>query len=606
VNDTPAEHKAVSWWGSLRRRKVVQWGLLYVAGAWGFLQGLEYVGDAFQWPPTVRQFALLAALVGLSVVLVIAWYHGDRGEQRIRRSELAIIALLCLLGGGIFWLYEPAEVTPTADRAGDPAVPVVAAAKSIAVLPFVNISGNVENEYFSDGITEELLNRLTLVSELQVTARTSAFYFKGKSEDVKKIGQALRVRHVVEGSVRRQGDRVRVTAQLVSTENGYRIWADTFDRRLEDVFAIQDEIALAIVNNLKLTLMDSTRAALAHRATGSTEALDLYLRAKDHYRSYDPERLDQALADLEEAIRIDPSYVAAYVLQAEALLARAHATLECCSPDAPWAAARRELLRQAIELDPSNADAIAMHGFDLSLAWDLEGAARELHRAEAISPNSEFVLRCLSLYYDMGGWPPERAIDYAARQFRLDPLNPIAATQLAAAYFKSYQLERALEALDVALELNPESWLAHWIRGAALIELERYEESLQSMERALAVNSGFTDGYSHLVWAYAMAGRMDEAQRLFDRIDVPARKPPWRAAWRAIALSALGRYDEAAASLEQAYRDNDGLLHEVLTYSVFIPMHDNPRFQRLARLLKVERRVQYTREMMQARRSRQT
>ena len=195
----PAERGAAGWWDALRRRKVVQWGLLFVAGAWGFLQGLEYVSDAFQWPPAVRQVALLAALVGLPVVLVLAWYHGDRGEQHFRGTEVVIVALLFLLGGGIFWYYQRASGPASAPAPPPPSAAAFAIDASIAVLPFVNMSPDKDQEYFADGISEELLNLLAQVPELRVIARTSSFSFKGKDVDIADIARKLNVANVLEG-----------------------------------------------------------------------------------------------------------------------------------------------------------------------------------------------------------------------------------------------------------------------------------------------------------------------------------------------------------------------------------------------------------------------
>jgi TolB-like protein len=231
-------------------------GLVYVAAAWGFLQGLEYVSEAFQWPAQLRQIALLALLIGLPVVLVLAWYHGDRGEQRVGGAELFIITLLFLAGGGIFWLYERGDETTTlANRADVAPAPVVATTKSIAVLPFVIMSGDVDNEYFADGLAEELLNLLAKIPELRVAARTSAFQFKGEKINVQEAALKLNVAHVLEGSVRKSGDKVRITAQLIKAADGYHVWSETYDRTLDDIFVVQDDIAGEVVKALKLTLL---------------------------------------------------------------------------------------------------------------------------------------------------------------------------------------------------------------------------------------------------------------------------------------------------------------------------------------------------------------
>ena len=181
MTDGPQEGEGNSLWNRLRRRKVVQWGIVYAAGAWGLLQGLEYVTGTFDWPRQVQQFATLGLLIGLPVVLVTAWYHGDQGRQRVSAAELIIITLLFLVGGGIFWRYDKASDAPSPVTASleSPGVAASAAAdipdKSIAVLPFVNMSGDPDNEYFSDGVSEEILNVLAGTRELQVAARTSSF-----------------------------------------------------------------------------------------------------------------------------------------------------------------------------------------------------------------------------------------------------------------------------------------------------------------------------------------------------------------------------------------------------------------------------------------------
>ena len=186
MTDTPTERESESMLTGLRRRKVVQWGLVYVAGAWGFLQGLEYVSEVSGWPTQVRQIALLALLIGLPIILVLAWYHGDRGEQHVKGTELFIITLLFLAGGGILWLYDrssetPAAVSDTVEQSIGSTVPALAPDdKSIAVLPFVDMSATKDQEYMSDGMAEELLNLLAKIPDLKVIARTSSFAFKGK------------------------------------------------------------------------------------------------------------------------------------------------------------------------------------------------------------------------------------------------------------------------------------------------------------------------------------------------------------------------------------------------------------------------------------------
>src|SRR5678815_3329627 len=224
MTDVPPEHDVQSIWIGLRRRKVVQWGLLYAAGAWALLQGVDFLADAFEWPNHSKRIATLVALICLPIVLVLAWYHGDRGQQRITAPELAILTLLMLLGGGAFWYYQHASdtldaATPPVATATPPEPAPLPDEKSIAVLPFADMSPQKDQEYMSDGMAEELLNLLAKVADLKVIARTSSFAFKGEKIEVAEIAKRLNVAHVLEGSVRKSRNKVRITAQLIRTSD---------------------------------------------------------------------------------------------------------------------------------------------------------------------------------------------------------------------------------------------------------------------------------------------------------------------------------------------------------------------------------------------------
>ena len=219
MTSTPTQSGREGIWDKLRRRKVVQWGIAYVAVAWALLQGIGFVADAFGWPAATKQIATLVLLIGVPIVLVLAWYHGDRGQQRVSGTELTILALLFILGGGFLWQYQPPQQTSATQIAASVAAQskqaVLPDDKSIAVLPFADMSAERDQEYMSDGIAEELLNRLAQVPDLKVIARTSSFAFKGEKVEIAQIAQKLNVAHVLEGSVRKSGDKVRVTAQLI-------------------------------------------------------------------------------------------------------------------------------------------------------------------------------------------------------------------------------------------------------------------------------------------------------------------------------------------------------------------------------------------------------
>ena len=222
------------------------------------MQGLEYFSGTYDWPRQVQQLIDARSSDRPADRLVLAWYHGDRGEQRIRGTELTIVALLLLLGGGIVWYYQHAMETSTVATPAAPSAPAIPTDASIAVLPFANMSGDPADEYFSDGLAEELLNSLTRIDGLKVAARTTSFQYKDRTGDVSEIARQLRVAHILEGSVRRSGSRVRVTAQLIKASDGYHLWSESYDRELQDIFEVQSDIAGRIADKLRVGVGPTT------------------------------------------------------------------------------------------------------------------------------------------------------------------------------------------------------------------------------------------------------------------------------------------------------------------------------------------------------------
>ena len=219
-------------------RKLAQWGLAYLAGAWVCLQVLQYLADSFAWPPQVQRVAAVLAVVGLVVVLVLAWFHGEHGRQRVSATEAVLLALVLLAGGALAWVFRGETGEPALKEGGQPVVLPVEQ-NSIAVLPFTESTNSQEDDYFGDGIAEEILDALAKTPGLRVAARASSFSFKGGNASVEEIGRKLHVAHVLDGSVRRDGNLVRITVQLVDAANGYQLWSEKFDRELKDIFTVQ-------------------------------------------------------------------------------------------------------------------------------------------------------------------------------------------------------------------------------------------------------------------------------------------------------------------------------------------------------------------------------
>jgi len=497
VIDTPTEREAEGAWAKLRRRKVVQWGVVYAAGAWGFLQGLEYVTDTFQWPGQIQQLATLAMLIGLPVVLVTAWYHGDQGRQRVSAAELIIITLLFLVGGGIFWRYDQAGQAPSPAAASleqhgtAPGVPAAVAEKSIAVLPFVNMSGDAENEYFSDGISEEILNVLARVPELSVAARTSSFQFKGEKRDVAEIAAQLKVRMVLEGSVRKQAERVRVTAQLIDAGTGFHLWSETYDRELKDIFAIQDEIARAIGDELKVRVLGQGDSTAAVSGTTNVEAHDVYLRGLALWRMREEDELFAAIDAFERAIKADPGFAAAW-----GGLAIAYAVLPAytnrLAPD-ETAARSLDASQRALALDPTQPEPyLAMGNVAGVFSGRRETGAALLRRAIELRPSSATAHQWLgTTLVEMGEL--DAGIASLRRAAELDPRSLIVASNLASMLSIAGRDEEAIAACTPTLEYAPDAILCTAVIGLSHLLLGDPERARPFYDRWAAAWGGGTD-----------------------------------------------------------------------------------------------------------------
>ena len=412
VNDTPAEHEDQSIWTRLRRRKVVQWSVAYVAAAWALLQGLEFLADIYDWPTAFLRVVTLALALGLPIVVTLAWYHGDRGEQRVGGTELSIVAVLFLLGGGVVWYYQrTADTTTTATSAPkiEKAVPTDA---SIAVLPFANMSGDPADEYFSDGLAEELLNSLTRIDGLKVAARTTSFQYKDRTGDVSEIARQLRVAHILEGSVRRSGSRVRVTAQLIKASDGYHLWSESYDRELQDIFEVQSDIAGRIAEKLRVELVPRP-------TTSDTTAFDLLLQARHLMRQRNEQALLESRKLLEQALDHDPKYAAAW--SALAIVLNLLPMYASGKPEKTFESAEKAA-RRAMELDPAMAEPLTLLASLNEMRGDWVEADRLYEKALALDPEDPTSQFWHAIMLSRAGYLVE-AGRHLQRALALDPTN---------------------------------------------------------------------------------------------------------------------------------------------------------------------------------------
>jgi TolB-like protein len=455
----------------LKERKLVQWAIAYVAAAFAFLQGLDIVSQRFGWPDAAERALIVALAIGFFVTLVLAWYHGERGRQRVTGVELLILALLLLIGGGALWKFARPGDSPemgsesfsagrsapraNAHRPENDSDPISQAVphKSIAVLPFTDLSPSHDQEYFSDGMAEEILNALAKVKDLKVAGRTSSFSFKGKNEDMRVIGQALAVAHVLEGSVRKQGDKVRITAQLIQASDGYHLWSENYDGDLSDVFALQERIARAVTDQLKLVLQGDQQQRLVSTGTANAEAYSLYLQATGIFNRREGSRFAEAIGELDQALKLDPKYA-----RAHSRLAAIHALEPIYAPEATetaLAAVEREA-SLASQLDPTLAEPYAA----LGVAYDqrdryLEGRAA-MERAFSLDPD-DLTANFWAAVEDIGVGYTTQGCERLDHVLAIEPLLPNALLWRGIQYVYVGNLDRGQVLLQRAADVG----LAH-------------------------------------------------------------------------------------------------------------------------------------------------
>jgi eukaryotic-like serine/threonine-protein kinase len=513
-----------------------------------------------------------------------------RGSGRGRRWRTAAIltgALVVVLATAALlrdaWNRAATPATATSGAGGD------VAARSIAVLPFTNVGRDPEDDYVSDGLTDELIASLAKVRTLRVAARTSAFAFKGQHRDVREIGRALNVSTVLEGSVQRFGDRIRVRVQLVNVSDGLRIWSEVYERKLEDLFEIQTDVATRIAGALEAEMTSGERARLARRPTTSPEALSLYLKGRYFWHQRTPPAYARAVEHFERAIAIDPRYAAPHVG-----LASVYSQLGmqgAISQNESTRLTRASALR-ALELDDGLAEAHSMLAvYFQSNAWDMGAAEREHVRAVSMEPGNPMIRHLYGNFLRINGRFDE-AVEQQTLAVELDPLAPGFTETLAWSLLRADRPREAHERVLDAIELDSTFWRAHAILANVLERLGRHDEALREFERA----NGLAGARKHrtlpdIARVLAHTGRATEARQAVARARSEAERSGDFEPAVATALMALGDTSDAWAWLERGYRARTALIPALLGDPRFSRIADHPRFVELMQRVGVRRAI---------------
>jgi TolB-like protein len=574
-----------NFFAELKRRNVYKVAVAYIVGGWALSQGIAQVFPVFDVPNWAIRLVVLLIIIGLPVALVLAWAF-EITPQGIKRTETAdampqagreknnawiyVVVLGAVVSIGLFFLgrYTAGNATSRNSEAA-----ATVPQKSIAVLPLLNESGDPKDEYFSDGLSEELIAALAQISGLKVIGRSSSFRFKERKEEPKTIGEKLGVSTLLEGTVRKQGDKVRIVAELINAADGIELWTRTFDRELKDIFAVQEEIARAVAESLKVTLLGSDSAQKS--APKNVEAHNAYLQGHFHLVRRNVEDFRKAIDYYDQAIQLDPDYALAYAERAEAWAIFGDLTGQ--RPTA-YPKARSDA-EKAVAIAPALAEARAALGFVRCLVdWKFADGLAELKRAKELSPANPTANDLLARIIVYLG-----RFDEAERQARqaveLDPLSTVAHANLARVLFYAGKLDEADAVARKSAELQPTGASNH--RWQVLVAAQRGDGAAALREAQLEADEGYRR-FELAVAQYVIGDRQAADAALADLL---AKAREGFAYQIAEVYAVRGEKDKAFEWLQIALDDRDAGMLSLLVDPLMRSLRDDPRYNKfLAKL----------------------
>ena len=602
-----------SLFAELRRRNVYRVALVYAGVAWGLLQLADLAFPRLGLPDWTITLVLAISAVGFPIAVVCAWAF-DLTSEGLKRtpspgsedaqptSPLRVVEFVVIAGlvAAVGYLYATrltpgAASTPGRESAPPAAVKITgpeakfalpAGPPSIAVLPFVNMSQDSDNQYFSDGISEELLDALAKLGRLHVAARTSSFSFRDSNEDIRTIGQQLGVGTLLEGSVRKSGNRVRITAQLINAANGFHLWSETYDRELTDIFAVQDEIARSIVAALRVPLGLSPEAALVDTGTSNVEAYNAYLRGLHYFKLIGPETYEKTIQYMKRAIALDPTFA-----RPHGTLASAYSIAALWLPRQQAFPLAKASFERALELDPTLGIALLTKAQYVTLTeWDWLAARGYFTRAlEDESATSIGAISYATLHLiPLGSLEEAHAI--LAEAEALDPVDPRIKIVKASLALFSGDVDGAISQYELTLDLDAEN-----IQAAAALCSARVGRGDISGAVALLSDWEARLGFVH-PWLMACRaylelaqGRIEDAVQTYSQMSATASTRPGAAFFAGDVALRLGRIDEAIDWYEKSLEEGEiGIMMTRIRHARETELNAHPRYQALLARMRLD------------------
>src|SRR5437870_602199 len=583
--------KNSNFFSELKRRNVYKVAVAYAVVAWLTIQAASIFLPAFNAPQWAMQIVILILVVGFPIALVFSWAfeitpEGIKRESEVQADEsithhtgrkiVALTIVLAVIAAGLF-VFQLIRARSTSSLSTNAAS---ITNKSIAVLPFDNLSGDPQNAYFSEGVQDEILTRLAKIAELKVISRTSTQRFKSAPNDLRQIAQQLGVANILEGSVQKANDQVRVNVQLINALTDAHLWADTYDRKLTDIFAVETEIAKTVADVLQAKLTGSEQHVIAARPTANTEAHQLYLKGRFFWNKRTGSDLKKSIDYFEQAIAADPNYALAYAGVADGyvwLPGYTAGTPRDCYPKATAAA------KKALELDDNLAEAhttlaIAIWLYD----FDFAQANREFQRAIELNPNyaigrqqyGNITLSALGRFDD--------AIAEGKRAVELDPLSLVINSDLAVGYHYARRYDEAIAQFRKTLEMDPGYYFAYVNLGQALEMKGARDSAIAEYQKARALNDD-PSVLGLLARIYAASGNKTESLKILEQLKDLSKQRYVAAYSFGLVYLGLGENEEALRWFEQRYQQLSGSkVGWIRVDPLLDPLRSDPRFEALA------------------------
>src|SRR5437870_11288515 len=576
--------KIDNFFAELKRRNVYKVAVAYAVVGWLVIQITATIVPALHLPDGLTTAVVVLTLVGFPIALVIAWAfemtpEGMKRTENVSADEVipqwskkkfaALIIGVAVVAAGLlaFQLLRSSRSTITA----------TADTKSIAVLPFVNMSADKNDEYLSDGMTEELINVLSQMPGLRVPGRTSCFAFKGKNEQdiFRKVGDQLHVGTVLEGSVRKAGEKLRVTAQLINVSDGYHLWSKDYDGDVKDILNFQSNVAEQVVQALQVKLGGEGTRVLAKKPTENPEAHRLYLLGRYEFAKYTQTGWNNAIRYYEQALKLDPNYALAYCGLADNYAYMGSVVM----PEKEAIAKEKEFAQKALELDPELAEAHMSLALTLVADYDWRNGLKALDRALELNPNLAFA-------YEFQSWTVnglgrfDEAIAKTRKAVELDPLNPFFQMSLSFYQYWARQYDDAIVQARKTLEMDPNSAISHVLLGLSFLKKGDTAGAIAELEKSKAPDPGaWYQGF--LGYAYAISGDRAKAEEALRELEELAKRQYVSPTAFATIYLGLGQKEKCLDWLEKAYEQQDSACWYLKIDQIYDGVRNQPRFQAL-------------------------